>query len=127
MERFALHLLHTRENHPGNPEKDDVIAGDQHVRGVKILEIRRPIGPAQRGKRPQRRRKPRIQHVRVTLDVFGMAGLTRSGILAADRGMAAIGTIPGRNLMSPPQLTGNAPVAHIVHPVQIGLAEPRCV
>ena len=32
-------LLAAGEDHPGHPEEDDVIAGDQHVGGVEIVQV----------------------------------------------------------------------------------------
>ena len=37
--------------------------------------------------------------------------------------MAAVGAVPRRDLMAPPQLTGDAPVADILHPVRINFCE----
>ena len=50
-------------HHPGDPEKDDVEAGDQHVAGVIARQLRRLLRPTERRERPQRRREPGVEHV----------------------------------------------------------------
>ena len=42
------------ENHPGNPERNNVVAGDQHVSGIEVIQVRGLIGPAQNLKGPER-------------------------------------------------------------------------
>ncbi len=37
VERLLAHVLETGEDHPDDPEKDDVVARHQHVRGIEIL------------------------------------------------------------------------------------------
>src|SRR5699024_12011102 len=34
------HLLAAGEDHPGHPEEDDVVAGDQHGGGVEVVQLR---------------------------------------------------------------------------------------
>ena len=38
--------------------------------------------------------------------------------------MAAVVAVPHGDLVAPPQLTGDAPVVDVLHPVQVGLGEP---
>ena len=124
LEGLLLHLLHAGEDHPGHPEKDDVVAGDHDGGRIPILQIRRlRIGPAQSRKRPQRRGEPGVQYVLVPSQVGTAALLTLGGILAADIDVAAIIAVPGRNLVAPPKLAGNAPIMDVFHPIDISLGE----
>ena len=64
-ERHLAHEMQPHHHHPGDPEKDDVEAGDQHVARIIAGELRGRLGPAQGRERPQRRRKPGVEHVLV--------------------------------------------------------------
>ena len=116
-------LLTAGEDHPGHPEKDDVITGDQHVSGVEIVQILGFLRPAQGGEGPQRGGEPGVQHVRVPLDMGRAALGADGGIGAGDSHVAAVVAVPHGNLMPPPQLPGDAPVVDVFHPVKIGLGE----
>ena len=117
-------MLAAGEDHSRNPEENDVVARDQHVRRVEIVKVFRLFRPAQRFKGPQSGGEPGIQHVGVTLNVGAAALFALADIFPGHGDVAAVGARPCGNLMTPPQLTGNAPVADILHPVEIGLAEP---
>ena len=124
VERRCLHLLAAGENHTGYPEEDNVIAGDQNISGIEVLQFFRLFRPTQGRERPQRGAEPSIQNVRVALNILGMAALALRCIGTGNGHVAAVLAVPCGNLMTPPQLTGNAPILHVVHPVQIGLGEP---
>jgi len=117
-------MLTAGENHSRDPEENDVVARDQHVRRIEIVQVFRLFRPAQGLERPQGGGEPGIQHVGVTLNVGAAALFALARILPGHGDMAAVGARPGGNLMTPPQLAGNAPVADIFHPVEIGLTEP---
>ena len=123
VEGRLLHVFAAAEDHAGDPEEDDVVAGHQDVRGIEVLQVLRLLGPAQRAERPQGGGEPGVEHVGIPLDVRAVAVLALGGVLPGDGHVAAVGAVPGRDLVAPPQLAGDAPVAHVVHPVQIGLAE----
>ena len=123
-ERDILHLLKAGEDHTCDPEEDDVIARDHDARGIPELEILGAlIRPAEGGKRPERGAEPRVEHVGIAVDMLAVAGLALAGVGARDGDMATVVAIPRRDLMTPPELTGDAPVVHVLHPVIIGLAE----
>src|SRR3546814_2870102 len=63
VERRFLREMQAHHDHPGNPEKDDVKAGDQHVGRVMRLQQRRLFRSAERRERPERRREPGVQHI----------------------------------------------------------------
>ena len=123
VERDLLHMLAAGEDHAGDPEEDDVVACDEHIRRIEVVKILGPVRPAERGERPERAGKPGVQHVALAADVFGMARLALAGVGARNGHMAAVVAVPHGDLMPPPELAGNAPVAHAVHPVEIRLGE----
>ena len=66
MERhLALHELDPRHHHPGDPEKDDVVAGDQHIRLVVFFKLRRLLRPAEGGIGPEGGGEPGVEDVGV--------------------------------------------------------------
>ncbi|MNU07966.1 hypothetical protein D3C72_2538030 [compost metagenome] len=47
-----LHEMQAHHNHAGNPEEDDVEAGDQNIGLIVFFEFRRLVRPAERRERP---------------------------------------------------------------------------
>jgi hypothetical protein len=52
-----------------------------------------------------------------------VAAFALRGVLPGNGDVAAVLAVPGGNLVAPPELAGDAPVADVVHPVEIGLGE----
>ena len=55
--------VQAHHDHARIPEKQDVVAADQQARGIERAQVLGVVGPAERGKRPERRAEPRIEHV----------------------------------------------------------------
>ena len=120
MEGAFSHLLDAGEHHAREPEEDDIVAAGEHAVGVEIAQIFRIVRPAEGRKRPQRRGEPGIEHVLVLMDAT--AALWAGGDVFAGNGdFAAVVAVESRDAVAPPELTGNAPVADVLHPVQIRL------
>ena len=115
-ERLFAHELVARHQHPRDPEKQNVRAGDQRVAGIKALQIGRLIGPAERGERPEPGREPGVEHVRILLD-WSAAFRAQLGVDTIGPLMPAGGAGEHRNPVSPPQLPRDVPIADVVHPV----------
>ena len=111
------------EDHSGNPEENDVIAGNKHIGRIEIFQILSLFRPAKGLEGPQSRTEPGIQHIGIPLDLCAATLFTLAGIFARYGNVSAVLTGPSRDLMTPPKLTGNTPVTNIFHPVQIGLGE----
>ena len=109
--------------HAANPEGNNIIDRHEQVRGIEVLQILGVVRPAERGERPQGRREPSVQHVLILLNVRRTALAAASRVFAADGHRAAVVAVPHRNAVAPPQLTADAPVADIFHPVHILLRE----
>ena len=123
VEGLLVHLLHAGEDHAGHPEEDDVIARDHDRGGIPVVELRRLVRPAHRGEGPERGGEPGVQHVLLAADVLAVAVGALAGVLAGDGDVAAVVAVPGGDLMAPPELAGDAPVVHVLHPVEIGLGK----
>ena len=120
-ERHLTGEVQRHHDHPGDPEEDDVVAGDQHVGRVIRLEFDGFLRPTERAERPQRRREPRFEHVvvRSQREVGGEFVLvSHLRFVAADVDVAAR-VVPGRDAMSPPLLAADAPVADVAHPREV--------
>ena len=136
--------MDAHHHHAGDPEEDDVPAGDQHVGRIVAADLRRLLGPAEGRERPQRRREPGVEHVLVANDeAFSLGSVLRHfGALlrrydflldvVAERvadgfffGLGdehlAVGPVPGRDPMAPPELARDAPGLDVFHPLEIGL------
>src|SRR6202008_1267932 len=83
------------------------------------------LGPAEGRERPQRGGKPRVEHILVAAqnDPFAIlrGRLALRLFLGLGNEQRAVGTIPGRDLVPPPQLTGDAPWLDLAHPVEKGV------
>src|SRR3569832_1848584 len=77
--------------------------------------------PAERRERPERRGEPGVEHIGILPQFGGAAAGTslRTGE-GDDRLITSFPqTVPGRNLMSPPDLTGDAPILNVLHPAKV--------
>ena len=165
-ERDFPAVVQPHDHHAGDPQRDDIAAGDEHAGGVEVLEhavvtvpagvglpgerrVAPFIGPAQRGEWPERRAEPGVEDVFVTPQgVPGPQGLGAQVVLGADQpapvlgialpgdvglvgegrlqiGLGAGGAVPDGNLVAPPQLPADAPVALFPQPVEVGLGIAR--
>ena len=122
-ERHFFHDVHTHHHHPGNPEENDVKTGNENRSRIESVQIFAFVRPAQSRKSPQAGRKPGVEHV-------GFARQLNPGsVMPVGRRLRflfvflaeylAVGTVPNRHLVSPPQLAGNAPRLNVAHPFEI--------
>ena len=124
LERLLLHLLHAGEDHARHPEEDDIVAGDHNGGRIPVVQVSGiQIGPAHGGEGPQSRAEPSIQHILLAGQMGAAALLALGGVGTAHVDMAALVAVPGGDLVTPPELTGDAPVVDILHPIDIGLGE----
>ena len=124
VEGGLLGVLAAGENHPGHPEEDDVVGGDEDVGGVEILVVLGVlIGPAQGGEGPEGGGEPSVQHVLLLVDMRAAAVIALSGIGLRDRHAPAIVAGPGGDAVAPPELAGDAPIMDVLHPVCVDLGE----
>ena len=122
-ERHVAHEMQAHHHHPGDPEEDDVEAGDQDVGRVVARELRRLLRPAEGRERPQRRGEPGVEHVLVALELRprGRNALAAAACASASRLRdedAAVGPVPGRDLVAPPELARDAPGLDVAHPFE---------
>src|SRR3546814_10833797 len=76
---------------------------------------------AKRAERPERGRKPGVQHVGIARQRRIGASLRPSLLLILGDDDIAVAVVPRRNLVPPPKLTADAPGLDVLHPVEIGL------
>src|SRR3546814_7202585 len=81
----------------------------------------RSIRPAKRAERPERGRKPGVQHVGIARQRRIGASLRPSLLLILGDEDIAVAVVPRRNLVPPPKLTADAPGLDVLHPVEIGI------
>ena len=106
-------------DHTGNPEEDDVRTGHQVIGRVEIFLFFRLFRPTHDGEGPQPGAEPGIQHIFFLIPAFAFGG----GHAHIDFPVfiVDIAAVPGGDAVAPPDLTADAPVLNIFHPVEIGL------
>src|SRR5579883_1973639 len=67
-ERHLAHEVEPHHHHPGDPEEDDVEAGDEHRSGVIALQLWRLVRPAHGREWPQRGGEPSVEHILIAPD-----------------------------------------------------------
>ncbi|CAM5735024.1 hypothetical protein STENM223S_03475 [Streptomyces tendae] len=115
--RGAVHRVEAEHHHPGDPEEEDVVAGDQDGVRVELRERLGLLGPAERGERPQAGGEPGVQDVGVLVPAFAARRL----LVGADADDLALGAVPDGDAVAPPQLARDAPVVEVVDPVEVPL------
>ncbi len=124
LERHAAGEVRGHHDHPGDPEEDDVVAGDQHAAGqVEVVVVGGCVallGPAHGAEGHQGRRVPGVEHVVVAPQRFARRLGLGFGFVARHIDLAVF-VVPGRNLVAPPELAGDAPVLDVVHPLVVGV------
>ena len=118
------HLLIAGEDHSDDPEEDDVISGDQHIRRIEILEVFGHLRPSQCAERPESAGKPGVESIRILSEVCAAAFRAHGRSLFGDNCLAALVTVIRRDPVAPPELAADAPVADVVGPIEIGLLHP---
>ena len=148
--RDVEHEVAAEHDHAGDPEEEDVEAGDEQGGGVEGGEIGGEVrgsrfevrggrqmqgsfaalrmtillciaGPAEDGEGEQAGGEPGVEDVGLLRDLGGAAGGAGGGGLAGDGDGGAGGAVPCGDAMAPPELAGDAPVVDVVHPLDVGL------
>ena len=120
VERNVAHQLEPGHDHSRLPEEDDPAVGRADVVRIPRAQLGRVVRPAERREGPQRRREPRVEDVLVLTQLARPAFRTRRGRRLGDADVT-VGAVPRGDLMSPPQLAGDAPGADRLHPVEVDL------
>jgi hypothetical protein len=104
--------VEAEHHHPGHPEEQDVVPGHQHLVRVELRQRRCVVGPAESRERPQRGGEPGVQDIGILVPT----GPGRDVVVRPDAHDLAVGAVPNRDPVPPPQLPGDAPVVHVVDP-----------
>ena len=127
LKRNLVQEVQRAHDHAGDPQRDDVARGDERRRGVMALEQLRLLRPALRGKGPQLRAEPSVQHVLVLMHVMAATLGAHVGVLGEGVLPAAVLAVEHGDAVAPPQLTADAPVLKVLHPGGVGLRPARGV
>ena len=114
--------LKSHEDHTSNPEEDDIVTSYKNTCWIPLFKFWCLFRPPHSSKWPQTRAKPCIKNVWI-LCYMAVTMWTFSNIFTANDCFAAVITVPCRNAMAPPQLTGNCPVADVFKPVYISFCK----
>ena len=124
-ERHFAHEVKPHHDHARDPEEENVVSG-LHVLGrIEAFERDGPVGPAERGKRPEPRAEPGVEHVVVLPDRASATAAASRRILARHGDVLAVVAVPRRNRVPPPELPRDAPVLDVSKPVKVRLGPLR--
>ena len=117
--RCPVHNVQAEHHHPDDPEEQDVVAGDQHRRRVVAAQVRGVARPAERRDRPEARGEPGVEDVLVLVPALPR----RRPLVRPDADHLAVGAVPDRDPVPPPELAADRPVVHVVDPVEVALLQ----
>ena len=120
LERNLACEVRGHHDHAGDPEEDDVVAGDQHAAGQVQVVVLRFFGPSHGGEGHQCAGVPGIEHVLVAAQDFARGLGLRFSLIAGDIDPAVF-VVPRGDLVAPPELAADAPVLDVVHPLVVGV------
>src|SRR5262249_2180774 len=116
-----VHELEAHDNHAGDPEENNIEAGEQQSRRGVDSEVFALTRPAHGREGPKAGAEPGVEHVGILLEAGRSAASAVRGRFARYHDFAALAAVPRRDAMAPPELARDAPVANVVHPFEIGL------
>ncbi len=124
VERPLAHELDPHHHHPRDPEEEDVARRHQRVGGIERVQQRgRLVGPAERRERPQPRAEPGVEHVGVLGQPVrvqpALGGQLAGALRRLGDDLLAVGPVPDRDPVAPPELARDAPGPDVVHPVEV--------
>ena len=85
------------------------------IRGLSFIR------PTESGERPPRGAEPGIQYVGFLHKIGAAAMFAGRRRFARDGELLAFSAVPCRDLVAPPDLPGDAPVADVLHPFEISV------
>ena len=109
--------VRAHHHHAGHPEEQNVVACLHHRGWVELAQILRLLGPAERRERPEAGAEPGVEHVGV------LGGALRRRLVGAGHHERAVGQVPDRDAVAPPELARDAPVLNVFQPVEVDLLE----
>src|SRR5215469_313962 len=123
MERHDAQEMDAGHNHTRDPEENNIVAGLQNAGWVVATQIMSIVRPAQGAEWPEPGAEPGIQNIGVLMNAPAAAVSTDRRIFTRDRDLATSIAVPGRDPVSPPQLTRNIPVAYTLQPLVVDLGK----
>ena len=113
-ERDPAYDVQSHHHHARDPQEDDLAAGDHDLIGIPRLEFGRVVGPTEDREWPQRAREPRVERVGIARQVgraVAFPSLAQRIFFRQRDDRVAVGRVPHRQLMAPPHLTRDVPIA----------------
>ena len=123
LEGDAAREVTRHHHHAGDPEEDDVVARHEHgareIEVVHVLFDAFGVGPAKGREGNEGGGVPSVEHVFVARKLHAFARLLLGfGFVVRNVDVAGL-VVPSRNLVTPPELTRNAPVLNVFKPLAI--------
>ena len=109
------HRVEPEHHHPGHPEEQDVVAGDQHRGRIERAQRRRSA----RGQpMVENGQSPEENQVSSTSGSWVQPSPGGSSPGPTQR-TSTVRPVPDRDAVAPPELPGDRPVVHVVDPVEV--------
>ena len=131
LERHLPFVFVACHDHARHPEEDDVRTRYEVGRGVVVTEflVARVVDAVEQGNRPQPTGEPSVQCVLVLTEVgcgqVGIAGFFLGQFECFFSGLghheSALRQVVSRDAVAPPQLSADAPVLDVFHPVTVSI------
>ena len=133
LEGFLAGVFIPGHDHAGYPEEDDVGPRYEVARGVVVfhLFVAGVVDAVEERDGPQPRREPGVETIFVLTEIAHLQRVV-AALFAGQRESlfgrlgyheSALRQVVGRYAVSPPQLTRDAPVLDVLHPVAVGVLE----
>ena len=123
VEGYIAHVLDAEHDHAGDPEEEDVVACFEDCAGVEVAEVGGVVGPAEGGVGPEAGAEPCVQDVGVLANIGRATTFAGCWVIQGDGEVFAQVAVPDGDTVAPPELAADAPVADVVHPVEVDLGE----
>ena len=115
-----VHRVQAEHHHPGHPEEQDVVPGDQHAGRVEPAR-----GPRSSSGQPRVENGHSADENQVSSTSSSCRQPSPVGgcVVRADADGLAVRPVPDRDPVPPPQLARDAPVVHVVDPGEVPLGQ----
>ena len=123
MERNFSCLLDSGKYHTDNPEENNIVSCYKYVCRIEVFHLLCFFRPAKSRERPECGAEPCIKRILVLMKMCAAAFRTFLRHFCSNHNLAALIAVICRDSVSPPELSGNTPVADIFKPVQICLVK----
>ena len=105
--------------HSSHPEEENIPGRTENRGGIEFFQFFCFFRPTKSSKGPEAGGEPGIQDILVLSEFCVATGGTGWRSIFSYSWFPTVLTIPDRQLVAPPELTGNTPIMNILHPLKV--------